>query len=175
MSRTGRRPTRRHAAAAVVAVSPQRVSRIAVGVCLDCAAALQVDEATGALVDRWGQATCGASYRAHAPDLPALDAGPAAPATSMTGPPAAGCAAGRGRGGTRPATPASRGLRKILPGRLRVNAAPGSTAGPALTRETLRARYLAPRGQAHRTPRQPASHPAPQTPRGVRDDRRGRP
>jgi hypothetical protein len=72
------------AAGGVVAVSPQRVSRIAVGVCLDCAADLRVDEATGALVDRWGQATCGASYRAHSPDLPAVDAGPAAPATGMT-------------------------------------------------------------------------------------------
>jgi hypothetical protein len=72
----------RHRRRGVVAVSPQRVSRIAVGVCLDCAADLWVDEATGALVDRWGQATCGASYRAHLPDLPALDAGPATPATS---------------------------------------------------------------------------------------------
>ena len=65
-------------------MSPQRVRRIEVGVCLDCAADLSVDEATGALVDQWGQAMCGASYRAHAPDLPALDAEPAAPATSMT-------------------------------------------------------------------------------------------
>jgi hypothetical protein len=72
----------RHRRRGVVAVSPQRVRRIAVGVCLDCAADLRVDEATGALVDRWGQATSGASYRAHLPDLPALDAGPAAPATS---------------------------------------------------------------------------------------------
>ena len=30
-------------------------------VCLDCAAVLHVDEATGALVDQWGQAECGAS------------------------------------------------------------------------------------------------------------------
>jgi len=65
-------------------VNPQRPKQIAVGVCLDCAADLSVDEATGALVDRWGQATCGASYRAHAPDLPSLPAEPAAPATSMT-------------------------------------------------------------------------------------------
>jgi hypothetical protein len=50
--------------------------------CLDCAANLTVDPATGALVDQWGQATCGASYRAHAPDLPALNAGPTVSATS---------------------------------------------------------------------------------------------
>jgi len=40
--------------------------------------------ATGAPVNGWGQATCGASCRAHAPDLPTLPAGPAAPATGMT-------------------------------------------------------------------------------------------
>jgi hypothetical protein len=74
----------RHRRRGVVAVSPQRLSRIAVGVCLDCAVDLQVDEATSALVDRWGQATCGVSYRAHAPDLPAPDARPAEPATSTT-------------------------------------------------------------------------------------------
>ena len=65
-------------------MSPQRLRRIAVGVCLDCAANLHVDEATGALVDQWGQGTCGATYRAHAPDLPPVAAEPAAPATSMT-------------------------------------------------------------------------------------------
>jgi hypothetical protein len=48
-------------------------------VCLDCAAVLHLDEVTGALVDRWGQAECGASCRAHAPDVPMLPAGPAAP------------------------------------------------------------------------------------------------
>jgi hypothetical protein len=53
-----------------------------VGVCLDCAAHLHVDELTGQLVDHWGQAICGASYRAHVPDLPSVTAGPAAPATS---------------------------------------------------------------------------------------------
>ena len=78
-------PTRHHRGRpGVVAVSPQRLRRIAVGVCLDCAANLHVDEATGALVDQWGQATCGATYRAHAPDLPPVAAEPAAPATSMT-------------------------------------------------------------------------------------------
>jgi hypothetical protein len=38
----------------------------------------------GALVDRWGEPVCGASCRAHAPDLPSLNAGPAAPARSKT-------------------------------------------------------------------------------------------
>jgi hypothetical protein len=51
--------------------------------CLDCAAQLHRDEVTGALVDRWGQAMCGASCRAHAPDLPVLSAGPAVPASHM--------------------------------------------------------------------------------------------
>jgi hypothetical protein len=53
--------------------------------CLDCAAALHLDRATGAMVDQWGQPTCGASCRAHSPDLPALPAEPAGrPANSMT-------------------------------------------------------------------------------------------
>ena len=51
--------------------------------CLDCAAVLHVDEATGALVDQWGKAECGASCRAHAPDVPVLLAGPAAPANRI--------------------------------------------------------------------------------------------
>jgi hypothetical protein len=64
--------------------------------CLDCAAVLYTDPAAGALVDRWGERTCSASYREHAADLPvvsvgeagsipatsARSAGPAAPATS---------------------------------------------------------------------------------------------
>ncbi len=54
--------------------------------CLDCAAVLYTDPVTGALVDAWGERTCSASYRAHAPDLPELPvraAGPATPATRM--------------------------------------------------------------------------------------------
>jgi transcriptional regulator with XRE-family HTH domain len=54
--------------------------------CLDCAAVLHIDDATGELVDSCGQAGCQASYRTHVPDLPQLpvrSAGPAAPATSM--------------------------------------------------------------------------------------------
>jgi hypothetical protein len=66
-------------------VNPRRLPASSpVGVCLDCAAVLHVDDATGALVDRWGDATCGASCRAHAPDVPGVDVGPAAPATGMT-------------------------------------------------------------------------------------------
>ncbi len=68
-----------HLAAAQPELRPSAPAR-----CLDCAANLRVDEATGALVDQWGQATCGASYRAHAPDLPPVDAEPAEPTTSMT-------------------------------------------------------------------------------------------
>ena len=51
--------------------------------CLDCAAHLHVDEATGALVDRWCQTMRGASCRARSPELPVLSAGPAAPANRM--------------------------------------------------------------------------------------------
>jgi hypothetical protein len=67
----------------MVAVSGRSVPPSPVGVCLDCAAVLHLDQATGALVDRWGDAMCGASYRAHAADVRAVDAGPAAPATGM--------------------------------------------------------------------------------------------
>jgi hypothetical protein len=42
------------------------------GVCLDCAAALHVDEHTGELVDQWGDPICGASYRPHQPDVPSI-------------------------------------------------------------------------------------------------------
>jgi len=42
------------------------------GVCLDCAAALHVDEHTGELVDQWGEPICGASYRPHQPDVPSI-------------------------------------------------------------------------------------------------------
>ena len=70
--------------------------------CLDCAAVLHLDEATGALADRWGQAMCGASYLAHSPDLPALPAG--AGGRGGRGPPRrptrrAGLAAGEGHDG----------------------------------------------------------------------------
>jgi hypothetical protein len=40
------------------------------GICLNCAAALHVDEHTGELVDQWGEPICGASYRLHQPDVP---------------------------------------------------------------------------------------------------------
>jgi hypothetical protein len=70
-------PARRRGGAVVT------VTRHPHPVCLDCAASLHVDEATGELVDQWGQAECGASCRAHAPDVPVLPVGPAAPATSM--------------------------------------------------------------------------------------------
>ena len=52
-------------------------------VCLDCAAVLHVDEATGALADQWGEPVCGASYGAHALEVPVLPAGPAAPANRI--------------------------------------------------------------------------------------------
>jgi hypothetical protein len=52
-------------------------------VCLDCAALLHVDVVTGALVDQWGQVECGVSGRAHAPDVPVLPGGPAAPANRI--------------------------------------------------------------------------------------------
>ena len=42
------------------------------GICLDCAAALHVDEHTGEWVDQWGEPICGASYRSHQPDVPSL-------------------------------------------------------------------------------------------------------
>jgi hypothetical protein len=51
--------------------------------CLDCAARLHIDQATGALVDRWGLAMCGASCRAHAPDVSPLPFGPAAATNHM--------------------------------------------------------------------------------------------
>jgi hypothetical protein len=57
-------------------------ARTRVGACLDCAAHLHADDVSVELVDQWGQAICGASYRAHVPDVPVLPAGPAAPATS---------------------------------------------------------------------------------------------
>jgi hypothetical protein len=38
--------------------------------CLDCAAVLHTDSATGELVDDWGERTCSASYRAPVPDVP---------------------------------------------------------------------------------------------------------
>jgi hypothetical protein len=41
-----------------------------VGRCLDCAAELHRDPATGRYLDRWDQAICGANGAAHIPDLP---------------------------------------------------------------------------------------------------------
>jgi len=55
--------------------------------CLDCAALLYTDPATGDLVDQWGERICSASYRAHVADLPYVPvraAEPAAPATGKT-------------------------------------------------------------------------------------------
>ena len=49
--------------------------------CLDCAALLYTDPATGVLVDRWGERTCSASYRPHAADLPEQMVRVARPAT----------------------------------------------------------------------------------------------
>jgi hypothetical protein len=41
--------------------------------CLDCAAVLHADPATGVLVDGWGERICQASYRVHVPDLSLLE------------------------------------------------------------------------------------------------------
>ncbi len=38
--------------------------------CLDCAAVLYTDPASGGVVDAWGERTCSASYRPHDPDFP---------------------------------------------------------------------------------------------------------
>jgi hypothetical protein len=54
-----------------------------VPVCLDYAAVVRVDDATGALVDQSGEPVCGASYGAHAPDVPVLPAGPTASANRI--------------------------------------------------------------------------------------------
>jgi len=38
--------------------------------CLDCAAALYIDPASGDLIDVWGERICSASYRPHVADVP---------------------------------------------------------------------------------------------------------
>jgi hypothetical protein len=132
--------------------------------CLDCASTLSTDPATGALVDRWGERTCSASYRDHAADLPELPvraAGPAAPATStavrlrraerlagagaVPDPPLphqAGCARSFPDGSAK-----KRSAGKHLPVRLD----PGDPAGPVPG---------APRAGAHTAPARPRTGPA---------------
>jgi hypothetical protein len=41
--------------------------------CLNCAAILYVNPATGELVDGWGERICQVSYRVHVPDLSLLE------------------------------------------------------------------------------------------------------
>jgi hypothetical protein len=52
--------------------------------CLDCAALLYTDPATGGLVDQWGERTCSASYRPYAADLSEPTVRAARPATPST-------------------------------------------------------------------------------------------
>jgi len=88
--------------------------------CLDCAAVLYIDPATGELVDSWSERICTASYRAHVADLPLIEIPRPAAGTR---PPTADHATGEGPGLTGADCPTSRALRK-----LRVAARPPAAA-----------------------------------------------
>jgi hypothetical protein len=120
--------------------------------CLDCAAVLHTDSATGELVDAWGERTCSASYGAHAPDLPYLPVRTAETDTSARPRTAAEADSSPvGPGLTGADCPASRTLRAAHggppSGRLLDSGHPAAPVAGA------------PCGQADRTP--PAAYPAP--------------
>jgi hypothetical protein len=54
--------------------------------CLDCAAVLYTNHASGELVDGWGESLCSASYRPHVPDLPHLPVSSGEPAALAKNP-----------------------------------------------------------------------------------------
>ena len=100
------------------------VSAARVGACLDCAAVLHLDDATGALVDQWGQATCGASCRAHAADFARCPLGRLRRRQARRTACGGLCRPRWGRGGRRGDCPASRTLRAAFGGPPTERAAP---------------------------------------------------